>query len=101
MQIIEKMKNLDEIDLKIIRLLRENGRMSIQVSVPPEKSGEFYDFIKKQECVLEGDHITGEYSMLLKVIFPSTTMLDEFMGKLQQFGKTETSVVFSTFLERP
>ena len=62
----------------------------IQVSVPPEKKRrEFYDFIKKQECVLEGDHITGEYSMLLKVIFPSTTMLDEFMGKLQQFGKTE------------
>lgn len=30
MQIIEKMKNLDEIDLKIIRLLRENGRMSLK-----------------------------------------------------------------------
>lgn len=142
------MKNLDEIDLKIIELRRTNGRMSlkdlsgevflttpavaarieklekegyiegihaklnmerlgygikafIQVSVPPEKSQKFYDFIKRQECVLEGNHITGEYSMLLKVIFSSTSLLDEFMGKLQQFGKTETSVVFSTILERP
>ena len=51
--------------------------------------------------MLEGNHITGEYSMLLKVIFSSTSLLDEFMGKLQQFGKTETSVVFSTILERP
>ena len=30
MQIIEKDENLDEIDLKIIRLLRENGRMSLK-----------------------------------------------------------------------
>ena len=30
MQVIADMKNLDEIDLKIIRLLRENGRMSLK-----------------------------------------------------------------------
>ena len=142
------MKNLDEIDLKIIESLRANGRMSLKdlssevflttpavaaridklekegyiegihaklnmeklgygikafilVSVPPKKSREFYNFINEHECVLEGNHITGEYSMLLKVIFPSTGLLDTFMGKLQKFGKTETSVVFSTILERP
>ncbi len=141
------MRNLDEIDLKIIELLSKNGRISLKdlsnevflttpavaarieklekegyikgihakinmeklgygvkafilVSVPPEDSSKFYEFVKAQECVLECNHITGEYSMLLKVIFSSTSLLDEFMGKLQHFGKTQTSVVFSTILER-
>ncbi|MBQ6315791.1 MAG: Lrp/AsnC ligand binding domain-containing protein, partial [Mogibacterium sp.] len=40
------------------------------------------------------------YSMLLKVVFPSTADLDVFIGRLQEFGRTETQVVFSTILER-
>jgi Lrp/AsnC family leucine-responsive transcriptional regulator len=34
--------------------------------------------------------------MLLKVVFPSTTELDTFIGQLQKFGKTSTQIVFST-----
>ena len=45
-------------------------------------------------------HETGVYSMLLKVVFPSTSDLDTFIGQLQEFGKTETQVVFSTILEK-
>ena len=40
--------------------------------------------------------MTGNYSMLIKVSFPSTQDLDGFIGKLQQFGKTETQIVFSS-----
>ena len=39
------------------------------------------------------------YSVLLKVAFPSTMELDEFIGKLQHFGKTSTMIVFSTIVE--
>ena len=45
-------------------------------------------------------HETGVYSMLLKVVFPSTSDLDTFIGQLQEFGKAETQVVFSTILEK-
>lgn len=45
-------------------------------------------------------HITRPYSMILKATFSTTTLLDEFLGKLQVFGKTEMQVVFSTVLER-
>ncbi|SCK02496.1 Uncharacterised protein [uncultured Eubacterium sp.] len=38
--------------------------------------------------------------MILKATFSTTTLLDEFLGKLQVFGKTEMQVVFSTVLER-
>lgn len=141
------MKSLDEIDKKIISMLKENARIPlkdisaevflttpavssrieklekegyirgyhaevdlekmgygikayIMITVPPEESQKFSEFIKEQECVLECSHVTGPYSMIMKVVFPSTTPLDEFLGKLQNFGKTETQVVFSTLLER-
>ena len=69
-------------------------------TVQPVEGRKFYEFIKEQNSVLECSHITGPYSMIMKVIFPTTTMLDEFLGKLQVFGKTETQVVFSTIMER-
>lgn len=72
----------------------------IQISVMPEDQRKFYDFIQKKDCVLECSHITGAFSMLLKVVFPATSDLDTFIGELQEFGRTETQVVFSTVLER-
>ena len=72
----------------------------IMISVLPEDQRKFYDFIQKEDCILECSHITGPFSMLLKVVFPSTADLDTFIGQLQEFGRTETQVVFSTVLER-
>ena len=40
--------------------------------------------------------VTGSFSMLIKVAFPSTQELDIFIGKLQHFGNTSTQIVFST-----
>ena len=38
--------------------------------------------------------MTGQYSMLLRVAFCSTMDLDQFIGKLQRFGRTQTQIVF-------
>jgi Transcriptional regulators len=72
----------------------------IMISVLPEDQRKFYDFIQKEDSILECSHITGPFSMLMKVVFPSTADLDTFIGQLQEFGRTETQVVFSTVLER-
>ena len=72
----------------------------VLMSVLPDDQRRFYDFVQKKDCILECSHITGQFSMLLKVIFPTTSELDTFIGELQEFGKTETQVVFSTVLER-
>ena len=37
--------------------------------------------------------------MLIKVAFPSTIELDQFIGHLQKFGKTQTQIVFSIPVE--
>ena len=63
----------------------------INLEVSPVDKKEFYPYIKS--CV------TGDYSMLLEVLFPSTDELDQFIGELQKYGRTKTLIVFSTSVE--
>ena len=68
----------------------------INLEVAPSEKDVFYPFIQNCPNVIECNCITGNYSMLIKVGFPSTVELDTFVGQLQQFGHTQTQIVFST-----
>lgn len=68
----------------------------INLKVEPTDKNEFYNYIKQIPNVLECDCVSGEFAMLIKVIFESTELLDSFINELQQFGKTNTQIVFST-----
>ncbi|MDD7719263.1 MAG: Lrp/AsnC family transcriptional regulator [Eubacteriaceae bacterium] len=72
----------------------------IMITVRPEDKPEFIEFMNSSECVLECNNITGNYSMIVKAMFPSTTPMNAFVGELQKFGKTQTQVVFETIVER-
>ena len=138
--------SLDETDLQILSLLRENARISLKaiaeqtylsstavsarieklekngyiegyytrvnsgsfgftvkayiwLEVEPIQKQEFYPYVRSCANVVECDCVTGEYSMLLKVVFATTAELDRFIGELQHFGKTKTQIVFSTPVE--
>lgn len=71
----------------------------ISLEVAPVRKKEFYPFIKKCGNVIECNCVTGEYSMLLEVLFKTTIELDQFIGELQKFGRTKTLIVFSTSVE--
>ena len=71
----------------------------INLALEPKEKPLFYPFIKESPCILECNCVTGEYSMLMKAAFHSTVELDAFINKLQQFGKTNTQIVFSTSVE--
>ena len=71
----------------------------INLEVQPQQKQSFYPFIAASPNVLECNCITGRYSMLIKVAFPSTQELDTFVGQLQTYGNTETQIVFSTPVE--
>ena len=71
----------------------------INLEVEPCQKQEFYPYIKKCPNVLECSCVTGNYSMLINVAFPSTMELDTFIGHLQHYGKTSTQIVFSTVVE--
>lgn len=68
----------------------------IHMALDPKRKPEFYPFIDACPNVLECNCVTGAYSMLIKVCFPSTMELDTFIGQLQKYGNTETQIVFST-----
>ena len=68
----------------------------INLRMSPSQKPDFYPFIRSRSNVVECNCVTGNYSMLIKVVFHSTLELDEFIGQLQKFGPTETQIVFST-----
>ena len=67
-------------------LLGFHIRAFINLEVEPNQKAEFYPFINSCPNVLECNCVTGVYSMLIKVSFPSTQELDTFIGKIQRFG---------------
>ena len=71
----------------------------INLEIEPNQKAEFYPYVRSCPNVLECNCVTGNYSMLLKVAFKSTVELDIFIGKLQEFGRTNTQIVFSTPVE--
>ena len=72
-------------------------RAFIQVQLEPRQKEEFYPYIQSIPNVIECNCVTGDYSEIMEVIFPSTTDLDDFINTIQQrFGKTSTQIVFST-----
>lgn len=71
----------------------------INLEVDPVRKKEFYPYIKESRNVIECNCVTGDYSMLLEVLFPDTVKLDQFIGELQTYGRTKTLIVFSTSVE--
>ena len=87
---------LDHIDEQIIKLLHENARI-------PLKTIASQVFLSSPavsaRIVIECNCVTGDYAMLVEVMFKSTEELDHFIGELQTFGSTKTQIVFSTSVE--
>ncbi len=71
----------------------------INLDMDPQRKPEFYPYIQNCPQVVECNCVTGDYSMLIEVLFSTTQELDLFINHLQQFGRTRTQIVFSTSVE--
>ncbi|MFD1317925.1 Lrp/AsnC family transcriptional regulator [Loigolactobacillus zhaoyuanensis] len=67
----------------------------VSLDLQPTQKKQFYRFVDSIPNVLECDCITGQYSMIMQVIYRSTEELDDFINHLQEFGRTTTQIVFS------
>ncbi|MCR5526494.1 MAG: Lrp/AsnC family transcriptional regulator [Lachnospiraceae bacterium] len=76
-----------------------NIKAFINLEVSPEDKQDFYPFIKQIPNVIECSCVTGDYSMLIEVIFRYTEELDHLVNELQRFGRTKTLIAFSTAVE--
>ena len=94
---LEKEEIIEGYEVKINQIkLGYHITAFINLEVAPVQKPEFYPFIKTCPNVVECNCVTGNYSMLLKVVFPSTMELDTFIGQLQKYGSTSKQIVFST-----
>lgn len=73
-----------------------NVKAFINLDLEPVQKKDFYPFVENMPNVIECSCVTGDYAMLLEVQFANTGELDDFINKLQRFGKTKTQIVFST-----
>ena len=71
----------------------------INLDMDPQRKPEFYPYIESCRHVIECCCVTGDYSMLIEVLYSTTQELDAFINHLQQFGRTRTQIVFSTPVE--
>ncbi|MBP3657080.1 MAG: Lrp/AsnC family transcriptional regulator [Clostridia bacterium] len=71
----------------------------ISMQIEPSQKPDFYPYIESVPNVMECCCVTGDYSMLIKVCFHTTQELDQFINRLDRFGRTRTQIVFSTPVE--
>lgn len=76
-----------------------NIKAFINLEVEPVQKKEFYPYIRSCPNVVECNCVTGDYAMLIEVLFRTTAELDHFINELQHFGRTKTQIVFSTSVE--
>lgn len=68
----------------------------INLEMSPEQKSVFFPYIATVPNVVECNVVSGNYTVLMKVYFPSTSDLNEFIDQLQLYGHTETQIVFSS-----
>ncbi len=70
----------------------------IQIEVSPALKEELYEIIKNTPEVIECDRVTGEYSLILKMIFKNTIEMDKYINEFQHYGRTKTQIIFSSIV---
>jgi Lrp/AsnC family leucine-responsive transcriptional regulator len=66
----------------------------------PEKYQAIYAFAEKEEEIVECHHISGNESLILRIITGSIGQLNTMIEKLSRFGETKTSIVLSSPIQK-
>ncbi|GLU31579.1 Lrp/AsnC family transcriptional regulator [Trinickia caryophylli] len=72
--------------------------VGITVQQPGKKA--FLDKLRRAPEVLECHHVAGADSYIVTVVSPSLEELERFLGSINGYGETRTSIVFSTPVPR-
>lgn len=72
--------------------------IGITVQQPGKKA--FLDKLRRAPEVLECHHVAGADSYIVTVVSRSLEQLERFLGSINGYGETRTSIVFSTPIAR-
>lgn len=79
--------------------LGKNVKAIINIKLDPNRRNEFLALASKNKCIQECHHVTGEFSLTVIAIFDNISDLDALVGKIQQYGSTQTLIVLSSPIE--
>lgn len=68
----------------------------INVGMNVQRAEKFMEFVKNENSIIECHHVTGPYCKILKAKFDDIASLENLIGKIQQFGNTETFIILSS-----
>lgn len=71
----------------------------INISIKSAKRKEFLTLVQESKKIIACHHVTGKYSMTIKVLCSNTSDLEFLIGKIQQYGSTETLIILSSPIE--
>lgn len=111
--VIERIKKLEsEKIIKGYTVLIDEKKLGIDitgfigVNIDHPKNIDNFEIVTKElkEEILECHHVTGDFTLLLKVKTRNTAELEKLIEKIRSTRgviKTHTMIVFSTIIERP
>jgi Lrp/AsnC family transcriptional regulator, leucine-responsive regulatory protein len=67
----------------------------INIKTPSELREKLVEALRKSEKIVSYEHVTGSYSMSVKVLTKDMRELEAMISKLQKFGTTETLLILS------
>ena len=124
-----KKNELDHIDFEILKMLQANARIPLKeiaakvylsspavsarietlvnkgyiegfhAQINPEVMGYHIKAFINLEVIPQDKKKFYPYIKCMEVLFQSTSELDQFIGELQEYGRTNTLIVFSTSVE--
>jgi len=109
--VLERIKKLEAANIITgYRAILDARRLGLDITAfigviigHPNVIGTFEQQVVRLEDVLECHHVTGEYTLLLKVKTANTSSLEHLISQIRSLdgvAKTETMVVLSTHTER-
>jgi Lrp/AsnC family leucine-responsive transcriptional regulator len=109
--VLERMKKLEAARVIIgYRAILDGRRVGLDITAfigvitsRPDVIGNFERELVALDGVLECHHVTGEYTLLLKVKTANTSSLEQLISQIRSLdgvARTETMVVLSTHTER-
>lgn len=79
--------------------LQRNINVLINVAMKVHKQDSFKEFVETDNRIIECHHVTGPYCMILRASVDKMDNLERLIGKIQEFGDTETFIILSSPVE--
>ncbi len=81
-------------------ILGHNILAFITLTTQPEKYQKIYSFAENEKEIVECHHVSGNESLIMKVVSVSISHLENMVEKLSKFGETKSTIILSSPIKK-